>query len=155
MIRRIPVILALAAMLALPMTAQASDASLKRALLPYKGTLTVAILYLAGLNTAPNKSAAKTVEGHAATFQGDFATVIRVARSQKASTNAGKKAVAQLLTALSDTYGAAGDAKAAAVAAAGGHAATAQADINKSQNLVKASLAPYQAAGKAFGLFGG
>jgi len=149
------VILALAAMLALPVTAQASDASLKRALLPYKGTLQVAILYLAGLNTAPSKSAAKAEEGHAATFQSDFAKVAKIARTQKPSTRAGRTALSDLLTALNDTYGAAGYAKTAGVQAAAGHASAAQAYINKSQNLVKASLGDYGNAGKTFGLFAG
>ena len=154
MIRRLPLILALAAMLALPVTAQASDASLKRALLPYKNTLTIAILYLAGLDAAPAKSQGKTVESRAATFQSDFAKVEQVARSQKASTSAGRKAIGELMLALGDTYTAAGDLKAAGAAAAAGKASTAQAYVNKSQSRVKSSLVPYQAAGKAFGLFG-
>ena len=67
----------------------------------------------------------------------------------------GRKAQSNVLTALSDAYGGAGDGLAAVAAVRAGRAAAAKADIANERTEVGKSLPYFEASGKALGLFAG
>src|SRR5208282_355774 len=131
--RRFLLLCGLVPALALPSLAQASDASMVRALAPYKATLTSDIILLATTNSVPTKATASSVWSHLKKAQSDFGTVGRVVRSQKPSTSTGRSAQSQALTALADVYGAAGDGLAAVTAVQAGKGAAAKTDIANEQ----------------------
>jgi hypothetical protein len=141
--------------LAVPSMAQASDASMIHALAPYKATLTVDIIFLAEVNSVPSKGTAASVASHLSHVQSDMATVARVARGQSPSTSGGRKAQSQVLTGLSDAYGAAGDGLAAVAAVRSGKGSTAKQDIANEQHEVALSIPYFEQSGKTLGLFNG
>lgn len=153
--RRFLLLCGLVPALVLPSMAQASDASMVRALAPYKATLTSDIILLAETNSVPTKATAASVWSHLKKVQSDLAAVARVARSQKPSTSKGRSAQSQVLTALSDAYGAAGDGLAAVLAVQSGKTAAAKTDIANEQAMTGRSLPYFEASGKALGLFNG
>jgi hypothetical protein len=153
--RRFVLLCGLVPALALPSVAQASDASMIRALAPYKATLTTDIILLAETNSVPTKSTAASVYSHLKKVQSDLATVARIARGQSPSSAKGRTAQSQVLTALSDAYGAAGDGLAAVAAVQAGKTAAARTDIANEQAMTGRSLPYFEASGKALGLFNG
>ncbi len=153
--RRILMLCGLLPALALPSMAQASDASMIHALAPYKSTLTIDIIFLAEVRSVPSKATAASIASHLSHVQSDMVTVARVARGQSPSTSGGRKAQSEVLTALSDSYGAAGDGLAAVAAVRAGKNSTAQQDINNEQAEVAKSIPYFEQSGKTLGLFQG
>ncbi len=153
--RRFLLLCGLVPALVLPSMAQASDATMVRALAPYKATLTADIILLAETSSVPTKATASSVWSHLKKAQSDFSTVGRVVRGQKPSTSTGRSAQSQALTALGDVYGAAGDGLAAVLAVQTGKTAAAKTDIANLQLETGRSLPDFEASGKALGLFGG
>ena len=108
MSRNILIVAGVVASLAFPALAQASDASFKNAVLPYQTELGTDLVFLAGLTSAPSKSAAPSDASKLRTAQSQLAACARAARSQKPSSSAGRKAQAEMLQGLALAYSAAG-----------------------------------------------
>lgn len=153
--RRILILCGLLPALAMPAMAQASDASMVRALVPYKNALTADFLVMAALNAVPPKSSVTAFTTKLQRAQSDMATVGRVARGQTPSTASGRNLKATLLVGLSYAYGAAGDGLAAMAALRAGKTSTATADIKNEQNEVAKAIVPFSSVGRALGLFDG
>jgi len=137
---------------ALPAVAQASDASMIHALTPYKTALTTDILALAALNSVPAKSQIASWTSKLQRAQSDLATVARVARGQSPSTASGRTLQSEMLSGLSDAYGAAGDGLAVMAAARAGNTSAASADVRNEQSEFTKALVPLSAAGRSLGL---
>jgi len=155
MSRRILMLCGLLSALAFPAAASANDASMIRAVSPYRTELTQDLLVLAALNTVPPKATIGAFNTKLTRAQSDMANVARVMRAQSPSSATGRKAQSNVLVALSDAYGAAGDGLAGIHAAQAGKTSQAKADIAREQVLVGKSIPYFSAAGKALGLFNG
>lgn len=141
--------------LAFPAMAQASDASLVRALAPYKATLTNDVIFVAEVTAPPTSATAGAYASHLTQIQKDMATVGRVARGQTPSTSAGRSAQSEALSGLSYVYGAAGDGLAAIAAVRAGKAAAARTDVANLRAEVAKAIPPFEKSGKTLGLFNG
>jgi len=155
MSRRILLLCGLLPALAFPTLAEASDASMVRAIAPYRNTIEADVLVLAALNQVPPKASDAAFTTKLGRAQRDMATVGKVVRGQTPSSSTGRKAQANVLVAVSDAYGAAGDGLAAMAALRAGKTSTARADIGNEQTEVAKSIPYFSAAGKALGLFTG
>jgi hypothetical protein len=152
MSRNILIVAGVVASLALPSLAQASDASFKNALLPYQAELTTDLVFLAGLTSAPSKSAAPSDTSKLRTAQSQLAACARTLRSQKASSSVDRKAQADMLQGLALAYSAAGYGLDAMAAAEAGKTSVATSDIAGEQREVAAALAPLEAGAAALGV---
>ncbi len=152
MLRNILIAAGVAATLAFPSLAQASDASLKNAVLPYQAELSTDIVFLAGLTSAPSKSAAPSDASKLRTAQSQLAACAGAARSQKASSSAGRKAQAEILQGLALAYSTAGYGLDAMAAVEAGKTPVATSDIAGEQREFKAAIGPLEAGGAALGV---
>lgn len=132
--------------------AQASDASLKRAVKIYEVRLTKDISYLANLKV-PSRSAAPTVLRRLSKIGSDLAAVTRVAKSHHGSSSSGRRARVQLLSALSDVSAATRSARACATAARSRHRAAAKSDLKLEQRQVNKAIPLFESAGRLLNLF--
>jgi hypothetical protein len=140
MSRNILIVGGVVASLAFPALAQASDASFRSAVAPYQTDLTNDVVFLAGLDSVPSKSAASSDASKLRTAQSQLTACARAARSQKASSTAGRKQQADLLQGLSLTYSSAGYGLGAATAAEAGKTSVARSDIAGEQRQLAAAL---------------
>lgn len=150
--RRILMLCGLLPALVLPSVAQASDASMVRALTPYKSALTADFIAIADLRSVPPKSQIAAWTSKLQRAQTDTATIARVARGQSPSTASGRSLQSELLSGLAEAYGAAGDGLAAMAADRAGNSSAAQADIRDVQTEVAKAIVPFSAVGRALGL---
>jgi hypothetical protein len=155
MSRRILLLCGLCGALAFPAGAAANDASMVRAIAPYRNALEADVISLAAFNNIPAKSTLGSWNTKLVRAQRDTANAARVMRAQSPSTSSGSKAKSNVLIALSDAYAAAGDGLAAIHAIQGNRIASARSDIAREQHYIAASIPPFSAAGKALGLFNG
>jgi hypothetical protein len=155
MSRRILLLCGLLPVLAFPTIASANDASMVRALSPYRGALQNDILLLAAFNSPPSKGAAPSFITKLSRAQRDMNTVARIMRAQSPSTANGRKAQSNVLVGLSDAYAAAGDGLAAVNAVKSNKIAQARSDIAREQSYVAKSIPYFSAAAKALGIFTG
>ena len=152
--RRILILCGLLPALAVPSAAQASNASLEHALLAYKTTLTADLTFLGSTGSAPTKAAATSLGSKFEQVQADMAKIGRIARGQTPSNSAGRTAQSDVLTALSDAYGSAGDGLAAVAAVRAGQTSTASADMVNEQAEIARSIPDFELGAKALGFFG-
>jgi hypothetical protein len=113
--------------------AQASNASLEKALKPYETRLTTDISYLSNFS-APSKKAAPAALTKLSKINSDLSGATKAATGQQASTSSGRKGRTQVLSALHEATVATSDARACATAARSGKKSTAkseQSEINK------------------------
>jgi hypothetical protein len=147
----LPLVVAIGLLVVAP-SAQASDASLRRALKPYTGRLTTDIAYLSNF-TAPRKSRAAAVLGKLSKIRGDLSGATRAATTNLASTNSGRKGRTLVLSGLSDATVAAGDARASATAARSGNRSGARRSAKKERTLINKAITLLPEGGKLLHLF--
>ncbi len=152
MSRNILMVAGVVASLALPSLAQASDASFRNALSPYQAELSTDIVFLAGLTSAPSKSAAPADTSKLRTAQSQLAACARAARSQQPSSSAYRKAQAELLQGLALAYSTAGYGLDAMAAVEAGKTPVATSDIAGEQREFKTAIGPLEAGGAALGV---
>jgi hypothetical protein len=146
-----PLLVVLGLLVAVPL-AQASDASLKRAMKAYESRLTTDIGYLSNFSV-PSRSAASTVLHKLSKIGTDLSAATRTAKGQQASTNSGRKARTLLLSALSDATTGTGDARTCATAARSGNRSAAKRDQRNEQNEINKAIPLFESAGKLLHLF--
>jgi hypothetical protein len=134
------------AVLASPSLAQASDSSLEHALAGYESKLTSDIGYLASFST-PSRSGAAGALSRLSGVQRDLEGASKAASGQQASSSAGRKGRALVLSALGDALTAAGDARAAADAAHAGKSAAARGDAGKEQSAIDQAIPRFEQGG--------
>jgi hypothetical protein len=147
----LPLLVSLAVLAAAPF-AQASDASLKKALKPYETRLTTDIGYLSNFS-APSKSAAPAALTKLSKIRSDLTGATKAATGQQASTSSGRKGRTQVLSALHDATVAAGDAQACATAARFGNKSTAKRDAKAEQGEINKAIPLFESGGKLLHLF--
>ncbi len=140
------------AVLATPSLARASDASLKHALAGYQSRLTSDIGYLANFS-APSRGAAGGVLARLSGVQGDLSGASRAASGQQASSSAGRKGRALVLSALSAALTATADARSAAVAARAGNSSGARGDAGKERSAINQAIPRFEQGGTLLHLF--
>lgn len=148
----ISLLLVAVGLLAAAPLAQASDASLKRAVKVYEGRLTKDIGYLANLKL-PSRSAAPTVLRRLSKIRNDITGATRAAKGQHGSSSSGRKARTKLLSALSDASAATGSARACAKAARAGNRAAAKSDLKVELRDVNKAIPLFESAGRLLNLF--
>jgi hypothetical protein len=144
--------LALLGLLALAPLAQASDATLEKAMKPYEKRLTTDISYLSNFS-APSKKAAPSTLTKLSTIGGDLAGATKAAASHQASTSSGRRGRTQILAALHDATAATSDAKASATAARAGKTSTAKRDAKTEQSQITKAIPLFESGGKLLKLF--
>lgn len=150
--RALPTVLALVALAAVPWPAFASDASVRRALSAYESRLTADIGRLASFSTPSRAGAAATIAA-LGKVRSDLDGAVRAADGQRASTSAGRRGRALVLSGLREALTAAGDAKSAAVAARSGHTAAAKAATAREQKAIDRAIPLFESGGKLLHLF--
>lgn len=144
-------VLPLALLIVVPL-AQASDASLERALKAYKGRLTVDIAYLSNFSV-PSHKAAATVLHKLSKVRSDLSGARRAATHQQASSSSARKGQALVLSALRDVLAAESDAHACAAAVRSADRAAAKRDQAKEQSEVNKAIPLFESGGKLLHLF--
>ncbi len=140
------------AMLVSPSLARASDASLEHALAAYQSRLTSDIGYLANFST-PSRSGAAGALARLSSVQSDLTGASRAASGQQASSSAGRKGRALVLSALSEAITATGDARAAADAARAGKGSAARSDAAKEHSAIDEAIPRFEQGGSLLHLF--
>jgi hypothetical protein len=145
-------LLLVAGLLASAPLAQASDASLKHALSPFKSRLTADIAYLAGFKS-PSKSAAGGVLRKLSKIGHDLSGATQAANGQQASTNSGRRGRTLVLSGLHHASLATSDAQASARAARAGKRATAKSDAKNEQTEINKAIPQFEQGGRLLHLF--
>ena len=144
--------LAVVGLLASPTLAHASDTSLRHALSTYESRLTSDIGRLANF-AVPSRAAAASTVAAMTKVNADLEGAVRAATAQKASTSAGRRGRTLVLSGLHEAIVAAGDAKAAALAARTGHGAAARAQAAKERAAINRAIPLFESGGKLLHLF--
>jgi hypothetical protein len=147
----LPLVVLLALLAPAPL-ALASDASLKKALKPFKARLTADIAYLAGFS-APSRARASGALSKLATIRKDLSGATRAATNNKASTKSGRKGRTLVLSALHDATLATGDARASAKAARSGNRSAAKRDAKHERSEINKAIPRFESGGKLLHLF--
>jgi hypothetical protein len=145
-------ILVLLGMLAAAPLAQASDASLTKALKRYETRLTTDIGYLSSFS-APSRKAAPAALHKLSNVSRDLTGATSAATGQQASTSSGRKGRTQVLSGLHDATLAASDARATAAAARSGKRSTARRDAKEEQREINKAIPLFESGGKLLHLF--
>ncbi|MGP0036132.1 MAG: hypothetical protein ACLP4R_16395 [Solirubrobacteraceae bacterium] len=146
------ILLGLLGLLVLVPLAQASDATLQKAMRPYDKRLTTDISYLSNFS-APSKKAAPSTLSKLSTISSDLSGAIKAASGQQASTSSGRKGRTQILAALHYATAATNDAKACATAARVGKRSTAKRDAKTEQSQINKAIPLFESGGKLLKLF--
>jgi hypothetical protein len=146
------VLLVLLGLLAVASLAQASNATLEKAMKAYEKRLTTDISYLANFS-APSKHAAFSTLSKLSTITRDLAGATKAATDHQASTSSGRKGRTQILAALHDATTATSDAKASATAARSGKTSTAKRDAKAEQSEINKAIPLFESGGKTLHLF--
>jgi hypothetical protein len=147
----LPLLVSLGLLVATPL-AQASDASLERALKAYGARLTGDIGYLSSFS-APSKRAAGAVLHRLSKVRDDLAGATRAATGRQASTSSGRKGRKLVLSGLHDATAAAGDARACATAARSGNRFAAKRYERQEQSEIGKAIPMLESGGKVLHLF--
>ena len=147
----VPVLVCLGLLVAAPL-AQASDASLKRAVKPYVARLTADISYLSNF-PVPSKTGAATVLRRLSKIRNDLSGATRAVKDNQGSTTSGRKGRALALSALGDATTATGDARSCATAVRAGHRSAAKSDQRHEQREINKAISQFETAGKLLHLF--
>lgn len=142
----------LVAVLAAAPLAQASDASLTRALKVYEGRLTRDIGYLANFSV-PSRTAAAHASNRLSKIGSDLRLAKRAATTHSASTSRGRRGRALVRSALRDATTAVADARACATAAGSGKRSAAKLDRKHEQTAINKAIVSFEAGGKLLHLF--
>ena len=147
-----PILLLLLGLLALAPLAQASDATLEKAMKPYEKRLTNDISYLSNFS-APSKKAAPSTLNKLSRISSDLAAATKAATGHQASTSSGRKGRTQILAALHDATTATSDARTCAKAARAGKKSTAKRDAKTEQRQINKAIPLFESGGKLLKLF--
>ncbi|MHB1571932.1 MAG: hypothetical protein ACYCXW_24030 [Solirubrobacteraceae bacterium] len=152
-IRAIPaILLALMLAFAFASAANASDASFRRALAPYKTKLTTDIAYLSNFS-APSKRAAPSSLRTLSRISRDLAGATKAAKGQQGSTTSGRKGRSEVLSALSYATSATSYARSSATAARGGNRSRALAYARSEQARIDKAIPLFEDGGRRLHLF--
>lgn len=132
--------------------AQASDASLRRALRSYETRLAADIGYLSSF-TMPTRSRAPAVLRRLSSVRTDLNGATGAAERNRASTGSGRVGRAQVLSALHYAITATIDAQLCASAARVGNRARARRDARAEQRAINQAIPLFEAGGKRLHLF--
>lgn len=130
----------------------ASDASLKKALEPYKKKLTTDIAYLANFK-APAKSKAAAASKELGKIESTLNGAKKAAKSQTASTSKGKKGQTDVIAGVTDALTATSDGKASAAAAKSGKSSRAKSDAKSELKAIDKAIPLLETGGEDLGLF--
>jgi hypothetical protein len=144
--------LVLIGMLLAGSTAQASDASVQRALKAYETRLAADIGYLSSF-TAPTTRGAPAALRRLATVQTDLNGATTAANSHQASTRSGRTGRTEVLSALHHASLAATEAQRCGKATRAGHHADARRDAKAEQGEINEAIPLFEAGGKRLHLF--
>jgi len=147
----VPVLISLGLLLAAPL-AQASDASLKRAVKPYVQRLTADISYLSNFSV-PSKGGTATVLRRLSKVRKDLGGATRAVKDNQGSTSSGRKGRTLALSALAHATTATGDAVSCASAVRAGHRSVAKSDQRREQNEINKAISQFETAGRLLHLF--
>jgi hypothetical protein len=147
----LPLLVSFGMLVAAPL-AQASDASLTRAVKPYKTRLTADIGYLSSFSV-PSKSASSGVVRRLSKIRNDLNGATRAASGQQASTSSGRKGRTLVLSALHDATVATADARACATAAGSGNRSGANRDQRQEQTEIQKAIPLFESGGRLLHLF--
>jgi hypothetical protein len=146
------VLLAALGMVAAAPLAQASDATLKRALKAYEGRLTADIGYLSSFSV-PSKGTAAGVLRRLSKVRTDLTGAARAANHEQASSSSGRRGRALVLSGLHDASAAAGDARACANAAGAGNRSAAARDRRLERREIGKAIPLFESGGRLLHLF--
>lgn len=132
--------------------AHASDASIRRAMKPYKTKLTVDIGYLANFS-APSRKAAPGALRTLSRVRTDLTGASHALTHQKASSASGRRGRTDVLSALRLALTATSDARTSATAARAGHSASARAAAKREQRQIGKAISKFQTGGRLLRLF--
>ncbi len=147
----VPLLVSLGLLVAAPL-AQASDASLKRAVKPYVARLTADIGYLSNFSV-PSRSGAATVLRRLPKISKDLRGATRAVKDNQGSTSSGRKGRTLALSALGHATIATRDARTCATAVRSGHRSAAKNDQRREQSEINKAISQFEAAGKLLHLF--
>lgn len=132
--------------------AQASDASLTKAMKAYKTRLTTDIAYLANFS-APAKARAGATLTKLGKINRDLLGARHAAQINQASTASGRKGRTEVLSALGYALTSTKDATASARAARAGHRAAARADARAALREINKAIPLFEDGGRRLHLF--
>jgi hypothetical protein len=147
----LPLLISLGLLIAAPL-AQASDASLRRAVKPYVSRLTADVSYLSNF-AVPRKSGVVTVLRRLDKIRTDLGGATRAVKDNQGSTSAGRKGRTLALSALRHATTATADARACATAVRAGKRSAAKSDQRHEQTEINRAISQFEAAGKLLHLF--
>lgn len=148
----LPLLVIWAALLAAAPLANASDATIRHALKPYKKKLETDIAYLAAFS-APSRSAAPAALHKLSKIRTDLTGASHALQHQTASSSKGTKGRTDVLNALHTALTATSDAKNSATAAHTGHQSTAGTDAKSAKKEINKAIPQFETGGSLLKLF--